>query len=236
VPHADADRFRQALLRAPMANIALPDELGWTVVDAKPVPVLSLVHGGWESELHAELLFDYGEWRVSSRSTETQKTIGRRLVRRDRAHEDAFRARLGALRTVAVWDGYRVRLPQLEELVRTLSAEGWILEIDSAPVRVGGDLDVEISSGIDWFDLNIHATFGDVRVALPELLAAAEAKRTLMRLADGSYAIVPTSWADALEPVLELGKREGSAVRFRSAQALLIDTLLQSKTRKADRA
>jgi len=236
VPHADGDRFRQALLRAPMANIALPEELGWTVVDTTPAPILSLAHGGWDSELHAELLFHYGEWRVSSRSVETQTTIGRRLIRRDRAREDAFRARLSALRAVAVWDGYRVRLSQLEELVRTLTAEGWTLEIDSMPVRVGGELDVEISSGIDWFDLNIHATFGDVRVALPELLAAADAKRTLMRLADGSYGIVPAAWSDALAPVLELGKREGSAVRFHSAQALLIDTMLQSKTRKADRA
>ena len=236
VPHADADRFREALLRAPMANIALPEELGWTVVDAKPAPVLSLMHGGWDSELHADLLFDYGEWRVSSRSTETQTTIGRRLIRRDRAHENTFHARLSALRAVSVWDGYRVRLSQLEEIVRTLTAEGWILEIDSAPVRAGGELDVEISSGIDWFDLDVQATFGDVRVALPELLAAADAKRTLMRLADGSYGIVPASWGDALAPMLELGKREGSAVRFRSTQALLIDALLRSKTRKADRA
>lgn len=236
VPHSDADRFRQALLRAPMANIALPEELGWTVVDAKPVPVLSLVHGGWDSELHAELLFDYDEWRVSSRSSETQTTIGRKLIRRDRFREDEFRGRLAALRAIAVWDGYRVRLPQLEELVRSLSAEGWILEIDSAPVRVTGELDVEISSGVDWFDLNINATFGDVRVALPELLAAAESRRTLLRLADGSYGIVPTSWTDALAPVVDLGKREGDAVRFRPAQALLIDALLQSKTRRADDA
>jgi superfamily II DNA or RNA helicase len=235
VPYADTDRFRQALLRAPMANVALPEELGWTVVDAKPRPVLSLMHDGWSSELQAELRFDYDEWRVSSRSAENQKTIGRKLIHRDRAAEAKLGDRLVSLHAIAAWPGYRIRLPHLEELARTLVGEGWTLEIDNAPVRVANELDVEISSGIDWFDLNIHANFGDVRVALPELLASAEAKRSLLRLSDGSYGIVPGSWAEDLAPIAELGKAEGDSLRFRPAQALLIDAMLESKA-KADRA
>jgi superfamily II DNA or RNA helicase len=234
VPHADAERFREALVRAPIANIELPEELGWTVIDASPWPMLALQHDGWGSELQGELLFDYDEWRVSSRSTEMQKTIGRKLIRRDRVREDAARAKLAAVHVIAVWDGYRVRVQQLEDVVRALTAEGWRIEIDSAAVHVSDDFDVEISSGIDWFDVNVHASFGDVQIALPELLVAAETKRSLLRLADGSYGIVPPSWTEALAPVLELGKREGDAVRFRPAQALLIDALLQSKARHAD--
>ena len=236
VPHADADRFRQALLRAPIAGVSLPPELGWEVASVKPRPVLSLMHDGWSTELHADLFFDYDEWRVSHRSPEMQKTIGRKLLRRDREREETYRARLGALRAIAVWDGFRIRLPQLEEFARTLTAEGWLLEIDSSPLRVTDDVDVEISSGIDWFDLTAHASFGETRVGLPELLAAAEAKRSLMRLADGSYGIVPIAWAESLAPVLELGRKQGDGVRFRPAQALLIDALLQSKARTTDDA
>ena len=233
IPHADADRFRQALLRAPMANVALPEELGWTVVDVKPKPRLALTHDSWSTELQGDLLFDYDEWRVSSRSTESQTAIGRKLIRRDRTREQTFRDRLAALRVIAVWDGYRVRLPQLDELARTLTAEGWAIEIDSAPVRVADDFVVELSSGIDWFDMNVHADFGETRVALPELLASAEAKRSLLRFADGSYGIVPHALTDALTPVIDLGKRSGETVRFRPAQAMLIDALLHSKA-KAD--
>lgn len=236
IPHADGERLRKALLRTPIPNVALPEELGWIVVDAKPQPVLALTHDGWSTELHGDLLFEYDEWRVSSRSTEQQTTIGRKLIRRDRAREHAHRDRLAASPAIAVWDGYRVRLPQLEELARTLSADGWKIEIDSAPVRVADNFDVEISSGIDWFDLDAHASFGDVRIALPELLAASEARKSLLRLEDGSYGIVPTSWTDALAPVLDLGKREGASVRFRSTQALLVDALLQSRLRKTDKA
>jgi superfamily II DNA or RNA helicase len=234
VPHADAERFRQALLRAPIGDVELPEELGWELVETGPKPLLALHHDAWSAELHAELFFLYGDWRVSSRSAEAQTTIGRKLIRRDRAREDVFRSRLSALGVIATFDGYRVRLQQLEDLARALTAEKWQLEIDSAPVRVTDDFDVEISSGIDWFDLEVHASFGDVRLALPELLAAAEAKRSLLRLSDGSFGIVPASWTEALTPVIELGKVHGESVRFRPSQALLIDALLRSNARTAD--
>ncbi|HEX7152543.1 MAG TPA: DEAD/DEAH box helicase [Thermoanaerobaculia bacterium] len=234
VPHADTDRFRQALLRAPIDAVALPEELGWDVIDTRPRPLLAMRHDGWSAELHAELVFVYDEWRVSSRSHESQRTVGRKLVRRDRIAEERFRAHLGTLPVVASFDGYRVRIAQLEAVARELLAEGWLVELDASPLRVTDDIDVELSSGIDWFELNVNASFGDITIKLPELLAAAEANRSLLRLADGSFGIVPTSWTEGLAPVIELGKVEGDAVRFRRAQALLIDALLQTKKPTAD--
>jgi superfamily II DNA or RNA helicase len=236
IPHADADKFRQALLRAPIANIELPEELGWSIVDVRPRPILSLANQSWTSELSAQLDFLYDEWRVSSRSEEMQTTLGRKLIRRNRALEDGLRGRLGALGVISTWDGYRVRQSQVEDIVRKLSAEGWTIELDSAQVRVADDFDVEISSGIDWFDLNVSASFDEMEVGLPELLAAAEGNRSLLRLADGSFGIMPSSWMESLAPALELGKREGDGVRFRPSQALLIDALLQSNTRNVDAA
>jgi superfamily II DNA or RNA helicase len=236
IPHADAERFRQSLLRLPLDGVVLPQELGWEVVDAEPSPLLSLKHDGWSAELHGELFFVYDGWRVSSRSEEMRATAGRKLIRRNAAREAALRGRLASTPAIATWDGYRVRLSQLEELAQSLAAEGWAIEIDAAPLRVADDLDVEISSGIDWFDLEMSASFGEQRVALPELLAAADAKRSLLRLPDGSFGIVPASWQGALTPLLDFGRREGDAIRFRSVQALLVDALLQARVPRADDA
>ncbi len=235
VPHADTERFRRALLRAPIANIQLPEELGWTVVDRRPQPLLALEHDA-SAELRGELFFLYDEWRVASRSEEQQTTIGNKLIRRNRQAEDTLRARLGAAGAIGTSGAYRIRLAYVEQLARELAAEKWLIEIDSSPVRISEELDVEISSGIDWFDLNVHASFGSVRLALPELLAAADARRSFLRLPDGSYGIVPVSWAESLAPVLEMGRRQGDAVRFRPAQALLIDALLQPKAPRIDDA
>lgn len=236
IPHADSDKFRQALLRAPMANIELPEDLGWSIVDAMPHPVLALQHDPYGAELIGDLSFIYDDWRVSSRSTELQHTLGHKLIRRNRLVEEELRMRLVSLGVIASWDSYRIRAGLLEQIVRKLAEEKWTIEIDSAPVRVADDVDLELSSGIDWFDLNVSANFGDVRIGLPELLAAAESKRSLLRLADGSYGIVPMAWADSLAPVIELGKRAGERLRFKNAQALLIDALLQSKSPQTDDA
>ena len=236
VPFADADAFRQALLLAPVGEISLPEELGWEVARARPHPVLSLHSNAWSSELTGELFFAYGEWRVPHQSRETQKMVGRTLIRRDRAREETYRARLASLPVIGTFEGWKIRQPHLEEVVRKLAAEAWTIEIDAAPVRVAEDVEIDISSGIDWFDLSATASFGDVTVALPELLAAAESKQSLLRLSDGSFGIVPGSWSESLAPVVELGRAHGQALRFHSAQALLVDALLQHRPSSADGA
>jgi superfamily II DNA or RNA helicase len=232
VPHADAERFRQALLRAPIAGITLPEELGWEIVETAPRPLLSLQRDEWLSELGGEIYFLYDDWRVSSRSFELQSSAGRKLIRRNRSIEDQYRARLTSLGAITTSNGYRVRLPQLEELVRTLASEGWLIEMDSAPLRATDELDVELSSGIDWLDLNVSARFGETRLGLPELLEAAEARRGLLRLADGSFGIVPAGLLESLAPVFDLGKRDGSSVRFKPSQALLVDVLLGARAKR----
>jgi superfamily II DNA or RNA helicase len=240
IPHADTERFRSALLYSPLADVQLPDELGLNVLDVPPRPLLALRSQADTSELFGALAFIYAEWRVAHRSAEPYTTIGAKVIRRNRAAEERMRARLSEVGVITVSDGYRVRLQQLEDVVRKLSGEGWTIEIDSAPVHLTHGIDLEIESsqgeGIDWFDLNVHATFGELRVELPELLSAADANRSLLRLPDGSYGILPMSWSESLAPVLELGKRHGGSVRFRPAQALLIDALTQSKHRKTDQA
>jgi len=229
IPYADADRFREALLRAPIGDLALPAELGWVTNDVRPRPLLVLTRDEWGSELHAQLFFQYGEWRAPQRSTEMQKIEGRTLIRRDQELELRLAERLLALHVITRWDSYRIRLAELEEIARTLIGEGWSIEMDAAPLRVTDDLDLEITSDIDWFDLNVSASFGSNTIGLPELLAAAEANRTLLRLTDGSFGIVPATWAESLGPVLDLGLKQGGTVRFRSSQALLVDALLQQK-------
>lgn len=236
IPHADAEPFRAALLHAPIGSVAIPSELGWNVTDVEPRAHLSLHQNAFSSELTGELFFQYGDWRVPHRSQEMQKTIGRTLIRRDTAREAEFRGRLTTLPLIAVWEGWKVRQPHLEEVVRKLTAEGWSIDIDSAPLRIAEDLDVEISSGIDWFDLHASAAFGDLKVEMPELLIAAETKQSLLRLSDGSFGIMPSGWDDELAPVIELGRRHDDGLRFHAAQALVVDALLKDNPPTADGA
>ncbi|HEX6161604.1 MAG TPA: DEAD/DEAH box helicase [Thermoanaerobaculia bacterium] len=236
VPHQDAERFRRALLHAPVGDLVLPPELGWDVVEAAPQPQLLLRHDSMGTELQGELVFLYADWRVSSRSAEGQHVDGRRLIRRDRNAEEGFRKKLGSLPITGTSDGYRIRLAHLEEVAGALANDGWTIEIDGTALRVAEELELDVTSGIDWFDLTASASFGDTRIGLPELLAAAETRRSLLRLTDGTFGIVPQAWSERLAPVLELGKRDGDRIRFRHLQAVLIESMLQAKQPIGDAA
>ena len=165
-----------------------------------------------------------------------QTTIGRKLIRRNRAREEAYRDRLGALRrdrrrgTAAACasrssktradaraprDGRSRSIPRRCASPTTSTSRSPAASTGSTSTR--------------------SASFGESRVALPELLAAAEAKRSLLRLSDGSYGIVPPRGRTRSRRCSTSASAKAMRVRFRAAQALLIDALLQTQTDDARR-
>ncbi|MEA2491553.1 MAG: hypothetical protein QOH21_3345, partial [Acidobacteriota bacterium] len=236
IPFTEAGMLRDALLKTPLTGIALPEELGWEIAAMTAQPLLSLKKDHWSAELVGSLEFLYGDWRVNSRSEQLQATAGRRLIRRDVKTERRYARRLLELPVNSTWDGISVRAPNAEQVVRTLTAEGWHIEIDASPIRMADDLDMEISSGIDWFDLHVEAIFGEHRVALPELLAAAERNDPFVRLPDGSLGMLSHDWAESFATVAELGVKSGKAFRYHQHQALLIEAMLQTRKPRGDEA
>jgi hypothetical protein len=53
---------------------------------------------------------------------------------------------------------------------------------------------MEIRSGVDWFELEGGAQFGDTRIALPRLLRAIKQGEQTVRLDDGTLGIIPEEW------------------------------------------
>jgi superfamily II DNA or RNA helicase len=64
--------------------------------------------------------------------------------------------------------------------------------------------------GIDWFDLTIRVSYGDLVVPLNELRKAILGKQDYILLADGSLGILPREWLDKYTLLLKIGElREG---------------------------
>ena len=57
--------------------------------------------------------------------------------------------------------------------------------------RQAGDFRIEVTSGIDWFELHGGVTFGGQEVPLPTLLAALRHSEDLVPLGDGSFGLLP---------------------------------------------
>ena len=239
VPAVEVDELLRELHSLPaVPPLDLPETLGVREERPRLRPIIKLVPEpvvSWQpSKVSATLTFDYGgviidaETRQAALFDEEQ----RRIVRRDPDAERAAREQLYELGFREEYDYQRSRnVPRIaagrmQRVIPPLVTMGWMVETEEGRVRAADDLDVEISSGIDWFELRGGAAFGGVRASLPELLAALRQGRSSVTLSDGTIGILPDEWGDRLRALSGVGDTTEDAVRFTRTQVGLLDALL----------
>ncbi len=153
---------------------------------------------------------------------------GGRQIRRHIDQETKYLSRLAALGAEPQSFGAdaRMRAIQMPETVRTLLAEGWQVNADKKPMRSASDFKIEITSGIDWFDLDGKIVFGDQVSSLPDVLKAARKGQAYIRLGDGSLGMLPEEWIARHATLLDLGESKEGQLRYRRTQVGLVDALL----------
>jgi SNF2 family DNA or RNA helicase len=85
-----------------------------------------------------------------------------------------------------------------------------------------------VRSGVDWFELDAGARFGDLDVSLADLLAARRAGQMTIVLPDGSQGILPAEWLAKLGPIAAGGTIEKGSLRYGRSQVALLDALLST--------
>ena len=148
------------------------------------------------------------------------------LLRRDRAAERAARERLVA----AGIDGPTIPRARIASLVVELVREGWRVDASGVRYRSPGMARATVSSGIDWFDLDLEMDFGGVSAPLPALLDALRRRQSTVALADGSVGFLPTEWLARIGPALAAGSTGAAraTTRFNRAQVELLDALIST--------
>jgi superfamily II DNA or RNA helicase len=229
-----------ALPRLP--KLDLPEEIGISQIKPAPRPRLKLrpparnQYADAES-LRGELSFDYDGQIVTSglgSATLFFREEGKLIHRQP----EAERAAAGRLREV----GFRHRhdysanqiVPMiapkaLPAAVRVLVAEGWRIEAEGKLYRNVAQINIEVRSGIDWFELHGQADFDGKMVALPRLLAALRRGENTFTLDDGTIGIVPEDWLKKYGLLAGVGDETGDHLRFKKSQAGLLDALLATR-------
>lgn len=220
-------------------RLALPEELKFETVSIAPTPRLVIKPGKrnvWSrARLVGELSFDYDGTVIPHQKIGLgiYQTDRRRLVTRDVAGEENAKARLTQLgfRKGREYDAEDLELlpDHLPKVVRALTSEGWHIEAEGNLYRTAGALRMEISSGVDWFELEGGAQFGEAEVALPRLLRAIKQGEHTVRLDDGTLGIIPEDWMKKYGLLAGLGSADEDHLRFSRPQAGLLDALLASE-------
>ena len=164
------------------------------------------------THFEAVLLFDYGRGYVEEEAASRGLWSAEERVYtvRDAEAEDQARNTLLAagLRPEGFAQSWRFVPRLLPRVVRELVQAGWHVEADGKAFRQPGKSRVEVSSGIDWFDLYAEVDYGGVSASLPQLLGALRRGETMVRLGDGSFGLLPEEWLARFAPLAGLGTGE----------------------------
>ena len=243
VPARQKQEFLAELLRLPdLPRLDLPEDLRYEEVALAPRPYLKIKRRDdrrWMSDqaqnwLVGDLSFEYDGHVVSARSPVRSvfEPDERRLVLRDPAAERSLAAKLdevGFHRRIEYRQGETLELlaRNLPKAARALLQEGWRVEAQGKLYRQAGDFRIEVTSGIDWFELHGGATFDGQEIPLPTLLAALRRGEDLVTLGDGSFGLLPEEWLKKYAtPEAGVGNAGGGSPSVPRTQVGLLDLLL----------
>ena len=239
-PGADAGQLLASLLQHPVpARLEVPEELRYQEVHPAPRPCLTIRAIPLQpNRMFANLWFDYEGRHVSG----TDKGRGlydpdtRMLLVRDQQAEQAAHAHLRQLELSgpSIEDGtkepvWSLAPKKLPAVVRGCLQAGWHIEAEGKTFRRPGATRVEVSSGVDWFELDGEVEYGETTAKLPTLLAALRRGENMVALDDGTYGLLPEEWLNRFGSIAGLGTAEDGHVRFRRNQAGLLDALLAAQ-------
>jgi superfamily II DNA or RNA helicase len=244
VPVAEKDKLLGELLRLPrLPRLELPEELRFEEVPLQPRPRLRLqaphdhqLYGG-QPRLFGDVSFDYDGQNIAANHPGRGVYQGdrHRFLVRDMPAEAGAVERLLQLGFRAT-SFHQERYGAVELLARNLPrvlppllTEGWLVEAEGKVYHRPGTFHLEVTSGIDWFELHGRVDFGGQTAHLPELLAAMKRGENLVQLDDGTFGMVPEEWLQKYGALAGMGTAEGDHLRFRKTQVGLLDALLSTQ-------
>lgn len=83
-----------------------------------------------------------------------------------------------------------------------------------------------VSSGIDWFDIQAIVQYGDQEVSFKDIRRALRKKEHYIKLADGTIGQIPSAWIERYKHLFDLGVETEQGVRLANHHVTLIDQLL----------
>ncbi len=91
-----------------------------------------------------------------------------------------------------------------------------------------GKITTSISSGQDWFDINVQVSFGDNVVKLGEIRKAVLKKQRYIQLQDGSVGVLPAEWFHRFEKFFRHGELNGEQISVSKLRFSIVDELFDT--------
>ncbi|MGQ1784510.1 DEAD/DEAH box helicase [Saccharicrinis sp. GN24d3] len=90
-----------------------------------------------------------------------------------------------------------------------------------------GKVSTTISSGQDWFEVDVKVSFGDTRVNLKDIKQAVLNQQKYIQLKDGSVGMLPNEWLHKLEKFFRHGEVKDDKLSVSKMRFAIIDELFE---------
>lgn len=88
-------------------------------------------------------------------------------------------------------------------------------------------INTNISSGIDWFDVNVEIKFGDVAVKHRDWIESVRNNEKYIQLDDGTYGVIPEEWYEKLSKLAKVVDIDGERLIINKFKFGVIDQLYE---------
>jgi non-specific serine/threonine protein kinase len=252
IPIQQADDFRERYFaRIAQALPIKSDLVQWRNVKADPVPRLYLHDDNKDKTLRADLRFGYADYEVAASKTGDMQSVETvadswELIRIHRQPEreqyfyqlltdPSFRLKRGGSAFPFGTLELRARTHPFDFLLHSvplLTQAGFeIYGEDNLKLgkinRANATLRVNITSGIDWFDLQTIVEFGDQQISFHDVRKALKRGEHYIKLADGSVGQIPDEWLEKYKHLWNLAEETDDGFRVADVHLSLLDSLLE---------
>jgi non-specific serine/threonine protein kinase len=249
IPGKDEEEFRNKFLQPILERIPIKGNVvSWQDVEANPQPRLYLRDE--DGVLRAALRFGYSEQELEANPKADAVVvkdipgswgmlrIHRQLEQEEQYYQMLTDARYGLKRAGSAFSPgmfeLRARTHPLDFLLHSiplLAKAGF--EVYGEENLKSGKLNrnrptisLNITSGVDWFDVKATAHYGDQEVSLHDIRRALRKQERFIKLADGSIGQIPEEWLNKYKKLFDLAEETGEGLRVRDYHLPLVDTLL----------
>ncbi len=223
-------------------EIAFPESLGLKNQEQYSKVRLVLDTSPEVSGIFGQVCFEYGEEFVAfsdARSRVYQASTGTIFQRKADSEAAEFQKLIEFAESPNRFqsDFIPISEDKLALVVERAFQAGWEVVAFKKKVNASKDFTAVISSGIDWFDLQVEFEFGNgFKLSLPHLLQNLKSGQRFIALADGTTGIIREEWIKKFGDMARAGLAEGDGIRLSKIQALFYGArLTEDKNFKADR-
>ena len=95
------------------------------------------------------------------------------------------------------------------------------------------EIKTDLSSKIDWFELNVTLSFGDEKVNRKKWIKALKEGKSYVELSDGTLGILPKEWSAKMTRILSIAEVTGAKLNISKLRFNVLDDLFSEVSKKS---